>query len=304
MQRSLAWVCVLVFVFGIWGCSIQKIAVKETGGIIAKGMPVFFQESDLGIAETAIASNIKLLETLLATAPDDKTLLLATSQALTAYAFGFVEAEMERTRYSDPKRSEAAKERAKSLYARGREYALRAVKLQNKKLVAALDGPLADFDPLLPKVSKKQVPAIFWLSFSWGGLINLSKDSITAVADIVKVEHMMKRVLELDETFFNAGPHMFLGIYYGSRPKMFGGDPALSQVHFDRVDSLTGNRLLMNKVMRAQFLAVQNQDRKMFESLLGDVRAAKDDLYPEQRLMNEIAKSRAEILSKQEEKLF
>src|SRR5258708_908545 len=105
----------LVFVLFSTACSIQRLAVKQTGGIIEKGFPVFYQESDLRLAEVAIASNIKLLETFLATAPDDRRLLIAASQACTAYAFAFVESEMEEFRFSDPKKSEAAKERAKSL---------------------------------------------------------------------------------------------------------------------------------------------------------------------------------------------
>ncbi len=43
---------------------------------------------------------------------------------------------------------------------------------------------------------------------------------------------MMKRVLELDETFYYGGAHLFMGIWFASRPKGFGGDLKKAQQHF------------------------------------------------------------------------
>jgi hypothetical protein len=49
----------------------------------------------------------------------------------------------------------------------------------------------------------------------------------------------------------------------------------------------------MTKVMFARTYAVVIQDRPLFESTLKGVLAAPADIYPEQRLANEIAKRRA-----------
>jgi len=40
-----------------------------------------------------------------------------------------------------------------------------------------------------------------------------------AMSELPRVEWMMKRALELDEGFYYGGPHLFMGIWYGSRPK-------------------------------------------------------------------------------------
>lgn len=305
MRKTIQILTISVLMVGLFsGCSLQKIAIHQSGPVIEKGMPAFFQEGDLEIAKIAMASNIKVLETFLQTAPEDHTLLLAAAQTLTAYAFGFVERDYEALRFKDPARAEVEKQRARSLYWRAKIYAERALKVADSKVAKGLAKPIDEFQPLLKRISKKQVPDIYWLGFAWGGYINLSKDSVEAVTDIVKVEMMLKRVVEVDEQYFNGGADMFLGVYYGSRPKMFGGDAKVAGRYFDRVDQINDSKLLMSKVMRAQSVAVQDQDRPAFDKLIADVLSASPDLYPEQRLMNQLAKSRAEVLKQQSKDLF
>ena len=52
-------------------------------------------------------------------------------------------------------------------------------------------------------------------------------------------------------------------------------------------------KYLMPRVMFARFYGVITQDRPLFEKTLKDVIAAPHDLWPEQRLPNELAKRRA-----------
>ena len=60
------------------------------------------------------------------------------------------------------------------------------------------------------------------------------------------------------------------------------------------VEEHTGGKYLMPKVMYARFYAVITQDRPLFEKTLKEVIAAPHDLWPEQRLPNELAKKRAQ----------
>jgi hypothetical protein len=231
---------------------------------------------------------------------------MATAQALTAYAFGFVEPEFEQYRFSDWQRAERAKNRAKSLYWRAKVYARRGLEacFCSRKIARAEDKPLKEFSETLQKAKRRHVPLLFWYAFSWGGYINLSKDDISAINNISKVEHSMKRILELDEDYFHGFAHMFLGIYYGSRPQMLGGNAQWSAQHFDRVDEINQNKMLMNKVLRAQYFATQEMDEDLFGRLLKEVQDAPEDLYPEQQLMNELAKKRAKILQDHAKELF
>lgn len=298
------WLCVCVLMVGATGCNIRKLAIHQMGPVIQKGFPVFYSEGDLEVAKIAMASNIKLLETFLQTAPEDEVLLLATSQALCAYAFGFAETEFERYKFTDIARSEAEKARARDLYHRSFEYARRAVAVRQPKLAAAADKSLKEFESELTHAKAKDVPNLFWMAFSWGGFINLSKDSISTVSEIVKTEALMRKVVQYDENYFNGGAHMFLGVFYGSRPKMFGGDPKMSREHFTKVNGINRDKLLMPKVLHAQYLAAQELDRPQFDRLLNEVLSADENIFPEQKLMNQMAKERAKIIKSQAEFIF
>ena len=96
--------------FLISGCSIQKLAVRSMSGILDNSMAALYEETDLTLAEQAIASDLKLLEGLIKTDSENDKLLLLACQGFASYALGFVED-------TDPVR-------AKKLYLRGRDYGL------------------------------------------------------------------------------------------------------------------------------------------------------------------------------------
>ncbi len=123
----------------------------------------------------------------------------------------------------------------------------------------------------------------------------------------------MRAVLEKNEGYFNAGPHLYFAMRLSSLGKNLGGNPEEAKKHFDRVSALTNGRCLIAQVLRAKFYSSSLQvlpssatdaDREKalkaawddFFTTLKAVVEAKDDLWPEQRLPNEIAKARARRL--------
>src|SRR5215831_3361521 len=69
------------------GC-FQQIAINSLGGIMEQGFEVLNEEQDLGLAEQSIASNLKLIETILKTDPDNEHYLLLASIGYSSYALG------------------------------------------------------------------------------------------------------------------------------------------------------------------------------------------------------------------------
>ena len=114
----------------------------------------------------------------------------------------------------------------------------------------------------------------------------------------------MQRVLELDETFYYGGAHMYFGVYYGSRAPSLGGDFDKSLQHFDRAREITGGRLLIPDLLQAQYLARQQFDREQFHRLLTGIVEAPEDLMPELGLQNQIAKRKAAALLEKEAEWF
>ena len=138
----------------------------------------------------------------------------------------------------------------------------------------------------------------------WAGWLMLNLDNLQAFADISRVEAILQRTLELDESYHYAGPHLLLGAFYGGRPKLLGGNPDKARNHFDQSLKLTRNKFLMAKVIYAKTYAVQMQDSALFKKLLGEVLDAPIDFLPGQQLANAVAKQKAQKLLESADDLF
>ena len=100
------------------------------------------------------------------------------------------------------------------------------------------------------------------------------------------------------------GADLFLGCYYGSRPKIFGGDLEKSKVHFERALERTSGKFLMAHVLYAKCQTIPAQDREAFRSLLSAVIASPKDILPGQTLSNQVAKEKARKLLERIDELF
>lgn len=282
---------ILLF-FGVqsWSCGfLQTIAVKSTTGILDQGMAAVYEESDLQLAEQAIASDLKLLEALHKSDPTNDHLLVLLTQGYAGYALGFVEDQ-------DP-------ERAKVFYLRARDFGLQVLR-KNKKFDAAFDEDPATFKQSVESFSDDDVPALFWTANAWGNLINLSIADPAVVVDLHKVNAMMDFVLRHDEKFFYGSAHLYFGTILATTPKALGGNPEKAKEHFEKCLAIGERKLLLPYVYYARSYAVQVQDQALFESLLKTVDEAPIDILPEQRLVNAIAKRKAKALLTKKDDLF
>lgn len=271
------------------GCSINKMAIRRTTSIIEKGIFAIYEEEDLELARTAIKSNIKLLEVLLKNDPENKDLKLLLAQAYGAYALGFLEDEN--------------KERARYFYKKGRDYALDILR-KNKKFNHALQGSLEELKLAVHQMDKDWVPALFWCGFNWGGYIAISLNNPKAIFDLAKVETIMQRVAELDESYYFGGVHLFFGSMAGARPKLLGGDPAKAKSHFERALELTDGKFLLVYVYYAKYYAMKVLDEEKFDELIDHVLKADLNILPEYKLINQIAKQKALQLKQEKEEIF
>jgi hypothetical protein len=287
-MKLLLSVCCMVSLFSLVGC-VRDIAISTVGGIVDDGFEALTEEQDLDFAAQALPSNLKLLEVMLKNKPEDTRLLRLLAEGYNSYALGFVED-------TDP-------ERAKLFYQRATDYALRLIR-QDQKLAEAFDGSVDGLKAELATRGKDDVPGIFWAAFGMGSYLNLALNEPDAVALLPKVEAMMKFVAAVDSSFYYAGADVFLGTIFGIRPKLFGGDPDLSKLHFERALRITGGQFLMTHVYYARSYAVQTQDESLFTELLTTVDQTSLDVLPKSRLANAIAKRKAKLLEAKKSDLF
>jgi tetratricopeptide (TPR) repeat protein len=279
---------IVVIAVGAQGC-VQMMAIRTVGGILDNGFEAFNEETDLRLAESALGANLKLVEALVKSDPENEKLLLLAAQGYSAYAFAFAEDEDE--------------ERAKLFYLRGRDYGLRLLS-HNTTFRAARSGDATAFRQALRFFSKSDVPALFWAAFGWAGYINLARTDLEALANLPNVDAMMERVLQYDPTYYYGGAHLYFGSILGSTPIVLGGKPEQAKEHFEKALAINGGKFLMSYVYYAKTYAVQVQDKKLFDELLKNVEDASLDILPEARLPNAVAKKKAALLRQRMNDLF
>jgi hypothetical protein len=280
---------ILLSVALLSACSVGQMVVRGSQTILDSGVDAMNRETDLELAEAAMPANLKLIEGMLLEDPQNEELLLYAAQGFYGYSYGFVELE-------DPAR-------AQQLYRRCYDHARVALQLAGLDLnpeTVAVD----DLEAATAKLGKAAVPALFWSASCLGKWIDLNRDDIASAASLASAATLMKRVLELDDSYYYGGPHLFFGVYYGGLAPMFGGNFALAEEHFRRADEINQGKLLMVELLQAEYLYRQQLNRTAFHDKLQYILDAPQGLYPEMALVNAICKQRAVYLLALEDEWF
>ncbi len=261
--------------------------VKSATGFIDDGTQVLYREPDLEIAEHFLANNLKTMEILLTKDPGNRELNFLASQGFGAYAMGFVEDE--------------DAERAASLYMRGVQYGLSSLP-KNKKFDLTIKPK--ELGALLEDYEKKEVPHLFWTGYNWGLFIMAHLDKPENLANLAKVEMIMKRCMELDRSYYFYSVDLFYGAYYAARPRMLGGNPEKGREFFLHYMEKNEDSLLMGKLFYAQYYAVQTYNEQLFDMLIREILDFDLEQNPDFRLLNAIAQKKARILKSKKDRYF
>ena len=271
------------------GCTSNKtLTVGATAALLEDVATATSKQSDLKVVEKGMPAYLMLMDGMIEAVPNNERLLIAASQSYASYASAFVET-------SDP-------EYALDLYKRARHYAFAA--LAERGLPHPATVPFESFERQVAAMGLKDVPYLFWSAANWGSWISLNLDSMEAMAELPRVVVMMQRVLELDEGFHYGGPHLFMGIWYASRPKMAGGDLTLARKHFLRAMELGNQQFLMTKIYFAEYYARKTFDKRLFVKTLEDVLESPASSIPELTLLNTVARRRARQMLEEADDFF
>jgi len=264
----------------------KKLTVAASAILLEEVARSSYKQSDLRMIREGMPAYLMLMDGMIEALPDNEQLLIAAAQGYSSFASVFVE--------------DQDKEYAKLLFERGRQYALRSLEIRGLK--EPLQSPFDDFKEGLKGLGKKDVSYIFWGATCWANWIRLNLDSMEALAELPRVEWMMKRVLEIDEGFYYGGPHLFMGIWFASKPKIAGGDLHKAQGHFLKALDFGRGKFLMAYVYYANYYARQAMDKDLFLSTLQRVLETPPDISSDLTLLNTVAQKKAkELLSRAEE---
>ena len=228
-----------------------------------------------------------LVDSLIEDDPENSAVLQAGARLYVAYAAAFV---------ADP-------ERARRLTARAMGYADRALCKDYATACTPAARRADGFAAALEGATRADVPVLYTWGVARAAWIQARASDWDAIADLPRVEAVMRRVVALDEGYERGSAHVFLGVLVTLRPPALGGQPEEGRRHFERAIELSGGTDLMGRVRYARHYARLVFDRPLHDRVLNEVLAA-ETVQPGLTLSNTLAKEEARRLLADADKYF
>lgn len=288
-----AGLALAIAAISVTGCGALKgVAINTVATTLSQTGTTFSSDNDPELIRESIPFALKLYESILASTPKHKELLIATCSAFTQYAYGFIETDAEVLGPAQYDESVKLKDRALKLYIRGKDYCMRAMDARWKGMTAQL---MRDPATALKKASKKDVPLLYWTAASLGAAVSLGLDKPELVVDLPTVRALAERAIALDETWSKGAIHELM-ISIDSLPAALGGSPEKAKAHFDAAVKIQEGASPGPYVAYASGVLVAAQDRAGYEKMLNDALAIDPLKDPSTQLVTLITQRRAKAL--------
>lgn len=279
------------------GC-VKRMALNAMAdGLSSSSGGTFSSDDDLGLVGDSLPLALKLQEALLAETPNHRGLHVSLCSGFTQYAVVWVLFPADQAKYSDFRTYQAGQDRGRRLLLRARRYGLEGMDVAHPGFSK---GILEDPAVALARTRKEDVPQLYWLGASWLAAISVSKQDPEILGQLPAAAAVVKRALELDETWDRGSVHELLVSLEPSLPGPGGADRA--RAHFERAVALSEGRRASPYVSLATSVYVDKQDRAGFEDLLQKALAVEP--FPEERLAHEYAVAKARWLLDHADDLF
>ncbi len=274
---------IITFFSLFFSCNSTKFIVDHNMMPLTRKMNAAIQANpDIKLVCEGMPSGILQLEGMLEASPDNVLLMRKLAEAYYGYAFACVEDR-------DP-------EHAAALYKRAMEYARMALVFRHPELDGKWDGPLDSFSAIITECGPDDAIDLFLAGAAWLSWVGKNVDDPEALLALPKVEVLLTRAIQIDDTVYEGGAHACLGVYYATQPEGGGGDITKAEKHFQKAFAVSGHRLLTYDFLYARYYAYRLQDRKIFLDSLNRVLDTPLEIYPEKRFVNAVAKMKARRL--------
>jgi len=265
----------ITLVFTLSGCA--TVVTSLTAQLAEDLSWSILNSNDVETVREAIPAYLVMIDSFLRGSPDDPALLMAASGLNGAFAI-----------FTDENRS-------RLLTTKSLDYAARAACVSNQSLCGLTEAKFEVLQAEIDQLEVEDVQVAYTLAVAWASWIQANSDDWNAIAQLSKVKYLMNRVIELDETWDNGGPHLYMGGLETVLPASMGGNPELGRRHFERAIELGEGRFLMTKVVFAENYAKLTFDKALHDQLLQEVIAA-DPVVEGMTLTNTVAQQQAEVL--------
>jgi hypothetical protein len=305
--RRTQWiVLVLLSVVLLGSGCVSDLMIDLMADAREEASPAFAEHWDYELAGEVIPGSILTLEGTARLSPDNETVLTQLIRAYTGYAYGWVEDEMEvAMARGDYARAAELRNRARFMYQRARDLGQHLLALHDDGFDEAYGAGFLTFEAWVHETfdEREDAAVLMWAGDPWGLHIKAGVDDPSAVADLSFMRALVERAVELDPEYSNATGLTLLATIEATIPAALGGQPERSEELFERALSITERKTLLVHVNYAMSYAVNTANRELFVSLLNEVLTA-GDLSPQNRMMNQIARRRAQRAMARLDELF
>jgi len=278
--NALKCVLSLLIVFSIFlTASCSSIISSSLSGMMSNLSDTILNSNDLEMVEDGAPAYLLLIDSMVNEESDNEDMLITAANLFTAYADTFI---------SDKKRARKMSDKAFN-------YAKRALCSRNQDICPLNKFDFAEFKFIISKMGKKDIDALYTLGSSWASWVRANSNDFNAIADIPRIEIIMKRVAELDETYKDGSAFFYLGISATLIPPALGGDPEKGRRYFEKAIELSNGKNFMINVVFAKQYARMLFDRDLHDRLLKEI-LEQDPNKPEYTLINTYAQKQAEKL--------
>jgi len=276
---------VLALIAPLSACS--ALMSSATGRLSDNLATALLNQNDPETVRQGGPAYLLLVDALIEGDPDNPDLLRTGARLYGSYAAGFV---------TEP-------ERARRLATKGRDYGWAALCHELSQTCDIWDAPFEEFEQIIGSLGRDHVEALYGCAAAWASWVQVNRDDWVAVADKARVETMMMRVVELDESYLDGSAHVYLGVLDTLLPAALGGKPEQGRQHFERALELSGDRDLMAKLLLAREYARLVFDRPLHDRLCREILDA-DPVVPGLTLTNTMAQQGAKELLETSEAYF
>ncbi|MBK8013265.1 MAG: hypothetical protein IPK13_18155 [Deltaproteobacteria bacterium] len=282
---------------GASGC-VRSYALGAAADALSASGKTFSSDDDPELIEAATPFALKTMESVLEQDPTHRGLLTSLASGFTQYGYAFVKEEADRQQEEDFDRASTLRLRARKLFMRARDYAVRGLEVEHPGFRAVLAD---DVSRAVADMTIEDVPLLYWLAASMALVVATGRDEPSIFADYTKVRPIAQRALDLDESWEMGVIHdLFISIESGFPD----GRVDRAREHFARSIALAGGRRVGTYVSFAEGVSVKTQNLKEFQQMLDAALAIPVDDFLDGRLANVIMRRRAVWLKARVEDLF
>jgi len=299
-----ALICSAIFFLFTLLSSCASLAVQAVSSVLTGSgdANVFTTDDDTVLVGDALPFALKTYEALLQADPGNAKLALATARAFAGYAYAFVQIPADELPVDQVDAQLAGHLRAKKLFLRARDYALRGLEIRHRGFQAALDGksPTA----ALAMTNHDDIDYLYWAGASWLGAFSAEPFDFTLLITLPRALALLQQVEAWNDSYESGAVHEIFISFYAAAPAEMGGSQARARVEFARAVELSGGHSAGPYVALASSVSVADQNVAEFRDLLGKALAVDVNAVPADRLVNTINQQKAKWMLDHADRYF